>query len=363
MILSDDRYVPALRWRQAEYQALFHLDNLIKDQVVPLICIPDVEFDFELWQAKRTVQEHVQTFPRRFLNKWGSRPAWITLNDKIAVKRMDDGTHVLDYILDALRPHHVCVIPAVPVAADVETLAAAQRGAAQDRNGVAIILRLEDLMVRNPKGPVVNTLFTVGVRQKDTDLVIDLRAPNFEPYAAFAHALVASLRKMGDLDQFRNLILISTAFPATFADVARGTDRIPRHDWLFYKEFLAALPSRARRPIYGDYTIVHPDFVAKDMRKIKAAGKVIYTTEDAWATRKGGAFRGNEDQMHDHCKRIVEESSFQFQGAAFSYGDEYIARCATRQEGHSNLSRWKCIGINHHITMVSKDLAKLAFVP
>lgn len=114
-----------------------------------------------------------------------------------------------------------------------------------------------------------------------------------------------------------------------------------------------------RRPLYGDHTVVHPDFTAVDMRKVKAAGKIIYTTPETWATRKGGAFRDNPAQMYDHCERVVAEPAFAFRGASFSYGDKYIADCAVKAESPSNLSRWKDVAINHHITTVVDDLATL----
>ena len=47
MPLGSEAYVPSLRWRQAEYQALLRLDESIKDRIVPLITIPPIEFDFE----------------------------------------------------------------------------------------------------------------------------------------------------------------------------------------------------------------------------------------------------------------------------------------------------------------------------
>ncbi len=360
MVLSDDMYVPALRWRLGEYQALWRLEKSVKDRVVPFVTVPEVEFDFELWQPKKTVHEHVQPFPKRFRAKWDSRPAWINLDKKIAVDRMNDGTHVFDYILDALRPYQTYGIPAVPLSADTDTLAAASRAVRQDQRGVAVVLRLEDLMTSNPRDGVVKLLAAIRSKLEDADLIVDLRAPNFEPYAVFVNLLIVAMRKMGDLSQFRNLVLLSTAIPDSFADIAKGTDQIPRHDWLFYKVLLAALPNGMRRPIFGDYTIVHPNFVARDMRMTKAAGKVIYTTADTWATRKGNAFRGNETQMHSHCKEILNDSSFQFQGSAFSYGDDYIARCAFMQESSSNQTRWKEVAINHHITMVVTDLAKFA---
>ena len=363
MVLSDGMYVPALRWRQGEYQALWRLANAVKDKVVPLITVPEVEFDFELRQPKRTVHEHALPFPERFRTKWGTRPAWVHLDERIAIDRMDDGAHVFDYIFDALRPHQTSAIPSVPLGTDTDTLAAARRAVSHDGRGIAVTLRLEDLMAGNPKRSVVGLLETVSSDPGDADLIIDLRDPNFEPYDAFARALVAALRKMGDLNRFRNLVLLSTAIPDTFAGIARGTDRIPRHDWLFHRALLAALPGDMRKPTYGDYTVVHPDFVAKDMRKIRAAGKVIYTTTDAWATRKGGAFRGDEAQMHRHCEEIVKDSTFQFKGAAFSYGDGYIAGCASGRERPSNQTRWKVVAINHHITMVVNDLATTSAAP
>ena len=74
MILTKDMYVPALRWRQGEYQALARLAAAAKDRIVPYVTIPEVEFDFELWQPKKTVQEHVHPFAARFNAKWGQRP-------------------------------------------------------------------------------------------------------------------------------------------------------------------------------------------------------------------------------------------------------------------------------------------------
>ena len=65
-------------------------------------------------------------------------------------------------------------------------------------------------------------------------------------------------------------------------------------------------------------------------------------------------------KMHSHCEEILKDSIFQFQGPAFSYGDDYIAKCAAKLNGPSNQTRWKDVAINHHMTMVANDLATLA---
>ena len=48
----------------------------------------------------------------------------------------------------------------------------------------------------------------------------------------------------------------------------------------------------------------------QDMRKIKSAGKIVYTTDKSWWVRKGGAFRGNEGQMHEHCAVLVGSGTY-----------------------------------------------------
>jgi Beta protein len=113
-----------------------------------------------------------------------------------------------------------------------------------------------------------------------------------------------------------------------------------------------------RTPNYGDYTIVHPEFTPRDMRLIKSGGKIVYTAHDEWIVRKGGAFRDDPSQMHGHCADII--ASGKFRGAGFSEGDNYIEKCAKQAVGPSTLTRWKEIGINHHIMHVLEDLSKHA---
>ena len=363
MTLSESTYVPALRWRQGEYQALWRLSSTVKERVVPLITVPPVEFDFELWQPKRSCHDHVNPFLARYQQKWGPRPAWIALDAEIALDRMDDSSHVFDFLFNRLRLKENLAIPALSLAADSATMDAASRATTADGRGAALLLRLEDLMASNPRKAVVNFAAGLGIELDELDVIIDLRAPNFEPYNAFANALIAALKRLGNLNEVRAFALLGTAIPDSLAGLAKGSDEIPRHDWLFYKTLIKLLPAEMRRPLFGDHTIVHPDFKALDMRRVKAAGKIVYTTPDTWATRKGGAFRDNPGQMYTHCEKIVADPAFAFRGASFSYGDKYIADCAVRAESPSNLSRWKDVGINHHITTVAYDLATLFGTP
>lgn len=361
MILTKDIYVPALRWRQGEYQALSRLAAAAKDRIVPFITIPEVEFDFETWQPKKSVQEHVHPFAARFNAKWGQRPAWVGVHPGIADKPMGDGRDIPAYVFEALRILEANAIPVVPLDAAPPIVASVGTIVATDSHGVAIAIRLEDLMKPDARARIEELAKSLDVALDEVDLVVDLGAPNFEPYDTFAGALIAAMHRLGDLHTFRNFVMIGTAIPKTFKDVAKGADQLPRHDWLFYRVLVSKMPAGMRQPNFGDYTIVHPEFKALDMRMIKPAGKLVYTTPEAWEVRKGGAFNDNRAQMHDHCASIV--ASGKFNGAGYSNGDDYIAKCAVYKEGPSSQTRWKEVAINHHITHVLDDLATLAAAP
>jgi Beta protein len=361
MILTSDMYVPAVRWRQGEYQALFRLSNRIKDRIMPFITIPEIEFDFEERRPKKSVQEHVHPFAARYSSKWEKRPAWVGMNKSIVFSPMDDGRDPFTYVFAELRRFEANAIPAIPLGADPATSRALAAIVKRDSLGAAISVRLEDLMRATATADVRALARALGVDLSEADLIVDLGAPSFEPYLTFAGALVVALRRLSDLDLFRNFVLIGTAIPETFKDIAKGFDEIPRHDWLFYQTLIAQLPAGMRRPNFGDYTVVHPEFAPVDMRKIKSAGKVIYTTPRNWTVHKGGAFRDNPAQMHDHCADLVKRPIFK--GADYSSGDDYIAKCAVRKEGPSNQTRWKDVAINHHITHVLDDLSTFGDEP
>ena len=361
MTLTRDMYVPALRWRLGEYQALFRLAATAKARTVPFITIPEVEFDFATRQPKKSVQKHVHPFAARFKAKWGLRAAWVGVHPGIANTPMGDGRDIPAYVFEALRAFRANAVPAIPLDSAARIVASVGTIIATDGRGVALAIRLEDLMKSNTRTRIDGLATSLGMAIDEVDLVVDLGALNFEPYDAFANALIAAMQRLGDLHAFRNFVVIGTAIPETFKDVAKGADQLPRHDWLFYRVLLGRMPARMRKPNYGDYTIVHPGFRALDMRFIKTAGKLVYTTPGAWEVRKGGAFSNNRAQMHDHCRSIV--ASGKFNGAGYSSGDDFIARCAGHMEGPSNQTRWKEVAINHHITHVLDDLSTLAAAP
>jgi hypothetical protein len=225
----------------------------------------------------------------------------------------------------------------------------------QDGRGVGIRARIEHIMKPGFNAALDALVGAISVGREDVDLVIDLGAPNFEPYDDFAYGLVAALSAI-NVGEFRNYILMGCAYPEA-VPLPKPGGSLPRHDWLFYKAFVAKLEGSDRIPNFSDYTIVNPEFTPRDMRKIKSGGKLVYTLTDVWSIRKGGAFRDNPAQMHVHCDYVIKSGIFR--GPTFSRGDDYIASCAVRAAKPSNQPWWKFVAINHHIMQVLDDLSTL----
>lgn len=355
MKVTHKTYVPALKWRQGEYQALLRLSDVAKASIVPFVMIPPIEFDFEDHKPKKTVQKHVEPFARRFLAKWQDRPAWVDVDPSLQDKTMASGLDVTAHVFAELRKAKAQAVPVVSLNHHPTAIAAAKQIVQQDHQGVALRVRLEDLMLSDFAKKAAALIKGLNVSENEVDFVVDLENPAYEPYNVFADALLEALGRVTGLDAYRSFVVIGTAFPDSMKDVGIPGGSVGRHDWQFYKELMGRRPKVMRRPSFGDYTIVHPGFVAIDMRMIKPAGKLVYARENEWTIRKGKAFRDHPEQMHKHCSDVV--GSGYFCGPNYSDGDKFIAQCATKKVGASTLTKWKEVGISHHIMRVLEDLS------
>ncbi len=111
-----------------------------------------------------------------------------------------------------------------------------------------------------------------------------------------------------------------------------------------------------RRPSFGDYAI--SSAVPFDFEPyMDVSAKIRYTTDEHWLVVKGKSTKRNGfEQYHDLAKQVVER--IEYCGPMFSEGDRYIDNCAHhRTRGPGNSSTWVEVGVNHHLTFVSRQLA------
>src|SRR5258708_7679806 len=110
--------------------------------------------------------------------------------------------------------------------------------------------------------------------------------------------------------------------------------------------------------IFGDYAIAHPVTKELDPRTMQMSASIRYTTQNNWLVLKGRNVRQyGFDQYFDLSRALVER--IEYSGRDFSWGDKYIADCATGMEGPGNATTWRKVGTNHHLTLVTREIANL----
>jgi hypothetical protein len=314
-------YVPVLKWRQGEYQALFRLDDVHRRRVVPLIEVTPPEWDFEEGRAKKTLVQQLAPFARRLKVKWGAQPAFLDTHRLKSTERMPGGGHPLTYLLDSAREDGAQLIPVTGLERDLAHYNAVATAALVDGLGIAVRCSLDE--IADPDFPTAFTrsVGQLGVYADDVDLIIDLAAKNYEPLDDLAALVLALLQSDPIYDGVRSLIIIGTSFPMSMGDIKPPGQIVPRMEWKLYKQLVAGLPEGFEPPSFGN-------------------------------VRDNGF-----EQFRDRCGDVVNSGKAFPPG--YSPGSDYVRGCHGKTEKTGNLTTWRWVGTNHHITKVVDDLASL----
>jgi hypothetical protein len=356
MPITATDYVPVLKWRQGEYQALWRLNDAQKARIVPLIEVTPPDFDFEEWQPKKTIDDHLQKFAGRLKQKWGERPALLDAALLHPTTRMIDGTHPLLWLMTQVRPNGANLIPVTNFERDAEYQNAVRVANAVDACGVVLRCSLEDAADSDFADNVEALAETLELEVSDFDIVIDLKSPNFEPLDGLATLLSKVLSASPAFQTARSLTIVATAFPISMAEVKGPVQFVSRREWLLYKLLMGMLSSDARSPTFGDYAIASPELPQADMRLIKPSATVRYAVDDGWIIAKGSSVRDNGFEQYRSCCGMVTGAA-SYLGPGFSPGSDYIERCRAGVAKTGNLSTWRWVGTNHHMAKVVYDLA------
>lgn len=359
MPITHTDYVPILKWRQGEYQALWRLTDATKDRTVPLIEITPPDFDFETWTPAKTIDEHLTPFATRLHKKWGTRLALLDCGLLDAAATMQGGKHPMLYLCEQAFAQNATIVPVIRLTSDSAYRTAVATAQTLLQTGVALRCSLDEAMDISAFDAGVDTLLNqLGVVLEDCDVILDLEAPTWDPQNVLVGITSAALKGSSVMAGARSLTLAGTSFPASMAEVTGPLQFWPRREWAFYQAVLASLGSDDRIPGFGDYAIAGHGFAQGDMRLLKPSATIRYTCDDGWIIAKGTNVRDNGFGQYRGCSGNVTNSS-RYLGATYSPGSAYIDACRSGSASTGNLSTWRWVGSNHHITKVVADLATL----
>ncbi|WP_273828357.1 beta family protein [Pseudomonas sp. SBT1-2] len=356
-------YVPIVKWRQGEYQALWKLSADVKDNITPLLEIPEEAWDFEAGAPKKTLDEHTEKFGKRLKEKWGGRRCLIDSCYLSPVATCANGEHHLSRLISLAEAEGCNVVPVTGLSRHMDYQKAVLGVTSEYKRGICLRLVADDYDRSDLKGDITELLDYFSLSATDVDLVIDSK--EFVPNSAVTYA-ITMLGFLGNtpyINRWRSLTVSGTAFPATINAVNyRPNGRAKRFEWLGYKNLIGRLNDKDRIPSFSDYTVSHPQTGNLDPRLMDPNAKIKYTVEDDWFIVVGSQVKKNgRSQYRSHCDQIVNAIPKVFDGEKFSWGDLYIYECSTAQGTATTggTSTWPSVTNNHHITRVVYELSNL----
>ncbi|UHL62962.1 beta family protein [Paralcaligenes sp. KSB-10] len=227
--------------------------------------------------------------------------------------------------------------------------------------GLTFRLKIDDLEAgEDTIYDIIERLRYAHIPTSDTKILIDLES--------IGNLDSVSLVRLRGLTQdfvevattvakFGLISVIGSSMPKDVSDVKKeGTKAFYRHEMPLWLNVAAGVSSEGLA--FGDYGIVHPNFSDKIIPKHPNA-KIRYTRGLHHHIFRGYSLReGLKYQQYSELARRVLNSSV-FLDRNYSFGDDYVWRCANGEERCGNLGTWVEVDMNHHLVHVAAQLPQI----
>jgi len=356
-------YVPALKWKRGEARALRDFLGAgfpkAKDgSLTPLAEVLDQPWDWPNDQPRKTLDRQLNETTDSIVNHWGTAgPLFVDTKWVDPSQRVASGEHPVYHVAQSLNGDSVHSVPVTGPDRDTAHVSACARVHMDFGSGVAVRVLIDDLGDPNIGGLLDDLLQSLGIRQEELDLILDMNAIEERDVPLLAMSVATFINNHSVAVNARTLTVLSGAFPVNLAGFNRGLSAQTRSDWTLWQTVLNHNPRRL--PAFGDYAVDHPDFTEIDPRMMRMSASIRYTVNQHWLIAKGWAVdharHGGFSQYHDLAQRL--QSHPEFSGRHFSQGDQYIDDVANYNDGPGNGEKWRQHPTNHHFHYVLSDLA------
>ncbi|QDQ87721.1 hypothetical protein FMZ60_09045 [Alcaligenaceae bacterium SJ-26] len=347
-------FIPILRWKRGEQNALSSLNHTQKSATTPLISINNLNYsppdnsNFDGLFDNRIIQD-----AERLSNIWSRNRVLVDLNDISPYATCENNEHPISLFFRNLSRD----VDARPVLRATSDQFFAE--AVADL-GIPPVFRItpEDFSDHNIEDDLSWLLEICSFEPRECAVIIDLgyvQSVNRSVLTA-----VGALSSLPFLNSWGSITLASGSFPENLSNYPVGPHLINRIEWDIWQAVSSTLRIRLG---YGDYATIHPNPAEEglDPRTMNPSASVRYTYDNSWLLLRGEGTRNRNGrgfaQFQDHAINLVRMP--QYRGENFSFGDQKIARIARGEESQGNLETWVTIGINHHIAEIVDRLSNL----
>jgi hypothetical protein len=342
------KYVPFLKLKTNEIRAIGDLNEDLKKNVIPFF-----DISYQANMTEDLLEENLIAMKKHLLKSLDNKYLYIDDNDHI------DADYKNYYIvLDTLRDLNI--IPVISLNREEERIddVKAFLDESETNNRVAFRLFLEDIeSFRFIQEEFLEYYEYFSSKVNNIDIIIDLRVIIGERIDYIANRINKFLDELNSTCDVNKIIVTGSSIEGNISTNTEET--ITRLEYLLWNKLNI---HNFENIVYGDYTIVSPDYVEPTMSVTLMPNvmtpKVFYTYADSFFAKRGSAFKTHEDgygQYFTFAKKIMKKRYYR--GRDFSVGDNYIyergvvPRAPKIKSGSP--SSWIRATVNSHITYMT----------
>ncbi len=328
------RYVPLLRSKIGEAEALARLDNQAQNRLLPVFHV---------------VERPPATFATRMVNSWSGRP--MALDGQYSLASTGSYRTYVN-VFDALGQGGVNVIPSIECDSSANHVAVVMPLVGRFASGLVVKANLAQV----PN--VGDWVSAQGWNRQDVDLLVFVGEVSTAAPSQIAQLVNQILLSPPfQPTNWRSITLALSAAPLHLGGYPVGRTDVQRTDWQTWQ---AAAPTLPFQLDYADYAQLHPSLVdPPGIAMSRAPVSVRYTTYDHWILLKGVRTSGpNGVQMGTqyigHANSLINDPHFG--GVPGCWGDAQIQQVMNRTITSGNRSKWAGYLMNRHLSHVAHFL-------
>lgn len=362
-MFNSKHYIPILKWKRAEQNALESLTLEDKKSVTPLVqfVMPKPKFakdpEKQFNEVVEIFQQKIPKIPEEILKFWGDTEVFVDFSllytNPLRIEAVEKMTEAGNKI-------GLHLVPVLNLSDDDAFKTSVYTVAKKYKSGICLRLVPSDLgdVAKIDEG-ISKLLKESNLKESDIDLLVDTKEINGN-IGTYADAS----QKISNLSHWRSFIFASGAFPADLSGCKIDEENlIPRLDW---KNWVDQIKNKkiVRKPSFADYTIQHPIY-RESTQFYHPTTSIKYALEENWLVMKG---KKQKFEMYLANAKLLLDDKKRFYGENFSAGDKYIAEKGRHYEkyirdpkvkGTGSTETWITSGINHHLALVVHQIANL----
>lgn len=353
---DDIIYVPQAKWKYGERNAIGKLSSEIADRVLPIFRLPPPgDFDPELGKTL-TPELYLKSFGGQLAEARGRRPSFI---DGTAIQELtnhESGQFFFSELLERGRLAGGMPIPVFSSKNSPNYCDAAQQFAKRHANGAACLrIELSDLEFLDDRQSLRSIVEALDLRSSDCTLVIDAGGLTVDDVDQFTNALSTQVGRLVLAEDWRMVVLSSTAFPESIKLKPGQSQAYDRTDWKVFRRILEMDDAFPVRLIFSDYMLEFADNLAPF--RATPTAQLRYSIENRYFVFKGESVR--KGQKYRNIVPVAEAlvSSGIFKGEDYSNGDKYIKGLTVPDSKTGHAGTWRWCANDHHVALVIGQLS------